>query len=347
MRTVQLFGMMPADLRHTILAMDGVYDCVRHVPDGVQYQTLPRPPAGSFLAMGKFMAELLDEQQPDAVMTYNWGSIEMVLGARKRRFTPLIHHEDGFGPEEAHRFLRRRVWIRRFLLRTATKIAVPSRNLAGLATSLWKQPSDKVCFLPNGVDLDRFSPSPPAQDAAERPVVIGHVAHLRPEKNQRLLLTAFAATPSHRQARLRIVGDGGERPGLQTLAGELGIADRVDFTGAVADTAPVYRKMDVFVLSSDTEQMPLTVLEAMASGLPVVSTDVGDVRDMVHETNRDLMSPKADAAALAASLERLITQPELRGQIGGENRKHCEAHYAKEACYRAWIQFYERVLFDR
>ena len=97
MRTVQLFGMMPAGLRHTILGMDGIYDCVQHIPAGVSFDTLPAPPNRSFFGMGKFMAELLDTHRPDAVMTYNWGSIEMVLGARKRRFCPLIHHEDGFG----------------------------------------------------------------------------------------------------------------------------------------------------------------------------------------------------------------------------------------------------------
>ncbi|MEE2887664.1 MAG: glycosyltransferase family 4 protein [Planctomycetota bacterium] len=340
MRTVQLFGMMPADLRHTILAMDGVYDCAQHIPEGVAYATLPAPPNRSFFGMGKFMAELLDTHQPDAVMTYNWGSIEMVLGARKRRFSPLIHHEDGFGPEEAHRFLWRRTWIRRILLRSTTGIAVPSRNLQNLAMKLWKQPAEKVCFLPNGVDLERFHP----QSVAERSVVIGHVAHLRPEKNQGLLLAAFAATPSRHLARLRIVGDGGERAGLETLARDLGVGDLVDFVGSVDDTAPVYREMDVFALSSDTEQMPLTVLEAMASGLPIVATDVGDVRAMVHQSNQGLMSPPADARALSLNLERLITDPDTRRRLGEQNRSHCESHYSKDACYQAWIDFYARLL---
>ena len=340
MRTVQLFGMMPSGVRHSILGLDGIYDCVEHIPSGVDYSVLPAPSSRSFLGMGKYMAELLDTQRPDAVMTYNWGSIEMVLGARKRGFAPLIHHEDGFGPEEAQRFLRRRIWLRRLLLKSATKIAVPSRNLRDLATRLWKQPADKVCFLPNGVDLERFHPG----SAVDRPVVLGHVAHLRPEKNQRLLLEAFSKTPSRAMSRLRIVGDGTERLGLERLAQQLGVSELVDFVGSVADTAPVYHEMDVFVLSSDTEQMPLTVLEAMASGLPIISTDVGDVRAMVHESNRDFMSPTADAVALARHLERLIVDAELRQTIGRHNREHCEARYAKDACYQAWIEFYRQVI---
>jgi glycosyltransferase involved in cell wall biosynthesis len=102
--------------------------------------------------------------------------------------------------------------------------------------------------------------------------------------------------------------------------------------------------MDVFVLSSDTEQMPLTVLEAMASGLPIVSTDVGDVRAMVHESNREFMSPKADASSLAGQLQRLIVDAELRQTIGVRNRQHCEATYAKDACYQAWIELYRQVI---
>ena len=340
MRTVQLFGMMPDGFRHSILGMDGVYTCAANIPAGVKFETLPAPPSRSFLGMGSYMAGLLDALHPDAVMTYNWGSIEMVLGARRRRFRPLIHHEDGFGPEEARRFLRRRVWMRRFLLPSASAVAVPSRNLQDVATRLWRQPADKVVFLPNGVDLDRFHPQP----EQERPVVVGHVAHLRAEKNQGLLLKAFAAAPSRGAARLQIVGDGDQRGALEALTQQLGIHQLVDFLGSVEDTAPVYREMDVFALSSDTEQMPLTVLEAMASGLPVVSTDVGDVRAMVGEGNRGLMSPVADVQGLAANLERMITDAAARRQIGAGNRTHCEAEYAKGACYQAWIDFYARVL---
>ena len=90
MRTVQLFGMMPAGLRHTILAMDGVYDCAQHIPEGVEYATLPAPPNRSFFGMGKFMAELLDTHQPDAVMTYN---------IRREKFPNNLFAESfGFGP---------------------------------------------------------------------------------------------------------------------------------------------------------------------------------------------------------------------------------------------------------
>ena len=101
MRTLQLMAMLPTPTRHTILAMNGAYGLAAQVSPGVEVATLGAPPRLSFLSMGRFFAGLLDQHRPDAVMTYNWGSIEMLIGARRRRFAPLIHHEDGFGPEES------------------------------------------------------------------------------------------------------------------------------------------------------------------------------------------------------------------------------------------------------
>ena len=83
MRTVQLMGMMPEGTRHSILAMNGGYGFVDQIPAGVAFETLPPPPQLSFFGMGRFMGGVLQDRRPDAVMTYNWGSIEMVLGAKR------------------------------------------------------------------------------------------------------------------------------------------------------------------------------------------------------------------------------------------------------------------------
>jgi glycosyltransferase involved in cell wall biosynthesis len=342
MRTVQLMGLMPAGTRHSILAMDGGYRFVSKVPEGVAVQTLPAPPKLSFHGMGHYMADVLRKERPDAVMTYNWGSIEMVLGARRAGFAPLIHHEDGFGPEEVDRYLLRRIWLRRFLLRTATAVAVPSTVLRDLALQRWRVPDSRVHYLPNGVDLRRFAPGAPRR--GDPPLIIGHVGHLRPEKNQRLLIEAFAASASRGYARLRLCGDGPEAAELRKLAHALGVQDVVEFQGGVDDTAPLYREMDVFALSSHTEQMPLTVLEAMASGLVIVSTDVGDVRAMVAASNHDLITPNGNADALAAAIDRAVDDAELRREIGAANRTRCEAEFDEHARYRAWIDLYESVI---
>ena len=124
----------------------------------------------------------------------------------------------------------------------------------------------------------------------------------------------------------------------------MGVSARVEFVGVVTDSAPVYREMDIFVLTSDTEQMPLTLLEAMATGLPVVSTDVGDVRQMLAEPNHPFLSPRRDAATLATHIDRLVEDASLRRRVGAENRRRCEVAYDKDSCYGAWIERYEKLL---
>ncbi len=128
------------------------------------------------------------------------------------------------------------------------------------------------------------------------------------------------------------------------LAEELGIGERVTFAGTRPDTSTVYQEMDVFALSSRTEQMPLTVLEAMASGLPVVSTDVGDVRHMVCAQNRELIAPKDDPNALAAALDRALQDPDLRQLLGRENRRQCSERYDQEVCYTKYLDLYREYL---
>jgi glycosyltransferase involved in cell wall biosynthesis len=161
------------------------------------------------------------------------------------------------------------------------------------------------------------------------------VAALRPEKNLARLLRAFALVRALRPCRLVIAGGGPERAGLEALAGELGVAGEVDFPGHVADTPALYAGFDAFALSSDTEQMPISVLEAMAAGLPVAATDVGDVRAMLAPENGAEVVAQ-DAAALAAALAGLLADPARRALLGAANRRRAEADFDQETMFAAW-----------
>jgi glycosyltransferase involved in cell wall biosynthesis len=150
-------------------------------------------------------------------------------------------------------------------------------------------------------------------------VVIGTVAALRPRKNIARLIRALASACRWVPARLVIVGDGPERPALEALAAAEGIGGKVEFAGHRADPAALYAGFDIFALSSDTEQMPLSVLEAMASGLPVAATDVGDVADMLDAANRRYVVAHEDGA-LADALAALAARSDLRAALGAANR---------------------------
>jgi glycosyltransferase involved in cell wall biosynthesis len=222
-------------------------------------------------------------------------------------------------------------------------VVVPSRVLERVATGAWRQPAERVRYLPNGVDLRRFVPRPePGAGAVHAGVVIGNVATFRAVKNQAMLVRALASM-RERTARLLLVGDGPDRAACEALAGELGVAERVTFAGTAEDTAEVYGGMDVFALSSRTEQMPLVVLEAMACGLPVVATDVGDVREMVAEPNRELVVGRDDVAGMAAALDRLVGDGALRAELGAANRRRCEEQFEAGACLGRYAELYERV----
>src|SRR5581483_8307551 len=242
-------------------------------------------PANPIANAVRFAGELRSIR-PDLLVTYNWGALEGALGNLIGPRLPHIHIEDGFGPDEAKRRFTRRAWLRRVsLMRTGT-VVVPSRNLERIARREWGIPPRRLLYLPNGVEMARFGAQLPESEwgFAKKPgeLAIGTCAALRPEKNLKRLIRAFAACGAA-HSRLVICGEGPERPGLERLAESLGIADRVTFTGYLARPETVFAGLDIFAMSSDTEQMPYGLLEAMAAGLPAAATDVGDIKSIVAE----------------------------------------------------------------
>ncbi len=324
---------------HDIIAMDGVTACRERLGPGVSigFPAVAVRKGDTLGNVWRFY-RALRVLRPDTLVTYNWGSIEWALAnlfARRRH----VHIEDGFGPEERNRQLPRRVLARRLLLRGAI-VALPSRTLYRIATTIWRLNPARVRHLPNGIDLSRFAPGGagpdwPGPDWPGEGPVVGTVAALRAEKNISRLLRAFALACEARPARLVIVGDGPERPALEALAQTLGIAGITHFAGHMARPQLAYRGFAIFALSSDTEQMPLSLLEAMAAALPVVATDVGDVADMLAEPNRPFVTARDDAA-LAAALGTLLDRPELRHTLGAANRARAERDYDEASMVRAY-----------
>lgn len=335
-RAVQLMAHIGPRVQHLVVAMDGNTDAKLQLPAGLDVAYASAPPKGSFLRTVRAQRALLRSVRPDLVLTYNWGAIESAFAARSMAL-PLVHHEDGFGPEEVVRRFRRRSWMRTLVLRGA-EVIVPSRVLQGIARREWRLRDDRVHLLVNGVDLQRFRPSAAPERSS---FVIGTVGGLRGEKDHANLLQALARLPNGVTAS--IVGGGALAGALRQQCQALGLADRVVFLGPVADTAPHYRTFDLFVLSSRTEQMPISLLEAMASGLPVVATDVGDVRAMLPDAAADCIVPKEDPAALATAIQRLLDDPARRAKLGHDNRAVVVQRYQAAPCLDRYVQLYDRT----
>jgi glycosyltransferase involved in cell wall biosynthesis len=332
-RAVQLMQHLGDEVEHVVQAMDGNTDARELLPASSSVTFAAPPPRGSFFATRKVQAAWLGAQRPDLVLTYNWGAIESVAAARRSRL-PLVHHEDGFGPEEVERRLRRRNWMRRWLLRSVP-VVVPSTGLQQIARREWGVTAQ---HLVNGVDLVRFAPAPQER----QPLVVGTVGGLRPEKDYAVLLQAVASM--QREVRLVLVGGGALEAQLRAEAERLSLAERVEFCGFTNDTAPHYRTFSVFAMSSRTEQMPIALVEAMASGLPVAATDVGDIRAVVSEPNQDLIVPPRDPRALAMALDRLGADRDLRARLGAANRAVAERRYEAVRCLQRFCDVYRAAM---
>ena len=320
--------------RHLIVSMSGRTEAAALLPAGVEYSLVPirntpRNPLANAWRFGKQLRAL----KPDQLITYNWGALEWAVGNRFGPDIPQIHIEDGFGPDEVAARFRRRIWLRRVGLAKVKLIIVPSRNLERIAVQEWQFPQARVRYLPNGVDTERFgAPVAEADRAFQRQpgeLVVGTCAALRPEKNLGRLIRAFAAC-GPQNARLVICGDGAARAELEAVARVNGIADRCVFTGYLARPELALAGFDIFAMSSDTEQMPYGLLEAMCADLPVASTDVGDIKSMVADVNRQFIVNVADAAALTGALRTLLTDGALRGKLGTANRVKARSEFSIE-----------------
>lgn len=326
-RFIQLANAFGKRYRHTLFATDGNYATTAMLGPDVAWRELPdRIEKTRGLANIPALRAILKRERPDRLVTYNWGATEWALANRWLPLCPHVHIEDGFGPEETHRQIPRRVLFRRLALGGRhTLVVLPSHRLHDIALDVWRLPPGRVVLQPNGVDIDRFAMT--HRQAADDVPTVGTVAGLRPEKNVGRLLQAFALAGREQKLRLIIVGDGVERAKLEAKAHELGIAARTEFTGTTDRPEQQLSRMNVFALSSDTEQMPLGVLEAMASGLPVASVDVGDIARMVAPANLPFIVPAGDTDGLARAIAVLCAEPARAKEIGRENLSRVKAVY--------------------
>lgn len=187
-----------------------------------------------------------------------------------------------------------------------------------------------VYFLPNAVDTNHFVPRSGASPTVEgNKSLVLCVGTLKREKRQDIFLRALArARTSIPALKASLVGDGPLRGELEKLARDLGAEDAVEFSGALDDMIPVYQRGDMLVLTSDWEGAPNVILEAMACGLPVVSTRAGAAADFIVDGETGFLTSVGDVETIADRIVRLASEPELRRQMGLAARARVEAQYS-------------------
>jgi|SoiMethySBSTD1v2_1073268.scaffolds.fasta_scaffold42596_2 glycosyltransferase involved in cell wall biosynthesis len=220
-----------------------------------------------------------------------------------------------------------------------------SRQVAAQLRERFGVRPDKITQVPNAVALDQFpravSPAParPADPAAPQTVLT--VARLDPQKGLHHLVAAAALVP---EARVMVVGEGPERRALETKIAHLGLGDRVHLLGFRSDVPDLLAGSDLFVLPSLFEGLPLSILEAMAAGKPVVATAIGGNDEAVVDGATGLLVPPGDPRALADAIRALLRDPERRRRLGEAGRRRAEAEFSATAMVRRVAAVYDELL---
>lgn len=352
MRLMNAFG--DAFTHDIVSAVPRAVGAARQIAPQVDARVLQDfPPLAGRLTPAKLKAigAAITRGNYDLVLTYNWGALDGVMANRLFARRPLVHHEDGFNDDEIERQKPARVLYRRLALPAAHALVVPSQVLERIALGPWKQPRDRVIRIPNGIDSALFAAPPPAGsipgfERREGEVIVGTLAGLRKVKNLPRLVRAFAAATRivSVPARLVIVGEGPEREAIAAAAADAGIADRLLMPGFLGKPETCVGHFDIFALSSDSEQFPLSLVEAMAAGLPAVATDVGDVRAIVSQRNRMMIARTDDDMAFGRLLARMIGDPVLRAELGAENRARVVAEYDEAVMVQRYREIYRRAM---
>lgn len=353
MRSVRLMEAFGRKLDHTVVsaepgALSAGHGMSRKV--SVRYPSdFPslkgRPTPGRLRKLAQAMSDY------DLILTYNFGAMDAVMAhtlfADLHTLPPLVHHEDGFNQDEVKKRKWTRNWYRRIALGRASALVVPSTGLEEIAKTEWQQPEWRVQRIVNGIDTKRYGRKA-APDALPGLVKrqgeywIGTLAGLRKVKNLPRLVETIVGLPEF--WHLVIVGEGAEREEIRAAADRLGVSDRVHMPGYVEDPARVLGLFDLYALSSDSEQFPLSVVEAMASGLAVVAPDVGDIRGMLAKANREFLAVPGDTKHLAEHIAALIQDDGARAAIGDANRQRARDRYDEQAMIDDYRAIYARAL---
>ena len=298
--------------------------------------------------------------KPDLVQTYNIGTLDLPPVARLAGVHRLVHAEHGRDATDPGGDNRKYQWLRRWMAPLIRRHVVVSHDLQSWLTERVGIPPSKVTCIANGIDLVKFSRARIGFEPRKRlgdfappgTVLIANVARLDKVKDHEGLIFAFKllreqAGQKNASVRLIIAGEGPQREELERQIVRLGLTESVRLLGNRDDVAQLLAECDVFALSSIAEGMPLTLLEAMAAGLPVVATDVGGVASVVEAGVTGTLVPAGDPHALAEALSAYAADENLRRQHGKAGCARVAAQFSLSTMVSAYIALYDEELGRR
>lgn len=300
------------------------------------------------------LAKEFKRLKPHVVHTRNWGAIEGIIGARLGGVRAVLHSEHGWTISEIEGRNYKRKIARRVLAPLVDQFVAVSENIQVWLTTTLGIDEKKVTLIPNGVDLGKFSGV--YRDSAQRATygftdddfVIGSVGRLDPVKDHESLLRGFAdLSAEFPNIKLLLVGQGPCYERLAHLGRVLGISDRLHLLGERDDIPELLECMDVFVLSSLSEGMSNTILEAMAVGVPVIATRAGGNVFLVQDGENGFLVSKQDPQGLREAIRRYLKDPSIARQHGAAGRRRVEREWSLTKMVEAYDRVYTTLAGDR
>ncbi len=312
----------------------------RFAAAGVPVDVLPVPFSAGPTAVLPAMRRYLRHHRPAILHTHNPTPHQYgALAATWARVPILVHTKHG----RNQLLTAKGRWLERLAGRLTDVVVPVSADAAEVTRTVERVPAARIAVIRNGIALGAEPNDTPR--SGSRAV---HVARLNNVKDQPTLLRAARLLADRDPAfRLDLVGDGDQRTHLEQLVAELRLGAHVRFCGFTGDVRPYLDAANLFVLSSVSEGIALTLLEAMAAGLPVVATDVGGNREVVVDGETGFLVPARDPAALAEAMARLLAAPALGAAMGRAGRARVERDFSLDRTIREYEALYDRLLAAR
>jgi sugar transferase (PEP-CTERM/EpsH1 system associated) len=345
---VNIINGSPDHLVHELCFLSTAGEFLQRLRRPVPYHELQKRPGNDLRAILRLRA-LLRRREIDIVHTRNWGGLDGVMAACMTHKPVVIHGEHGREIDDPAGLNPKRRLVRRALALRARKVVAVSQDLCRwLRVDVGVRPAKLVC-IPNGVDTERFRPGRDTAIRQELGVgdeefVAGFVGRLDPIKNLEGFITSVRLlNRDGLKVRLVIAGNGPERARLENSFKAVSLDPRPLLIGQRPDADRLYRMFDVFVLNSIAEGMSNALLEAMASGLPVICTAVGGNIELVEHNFSGLLIPPNDPAALAGAIRHCAGSRELRERYGAHAREAADNRFSLDGMIQRYASLYESV----
>lgn len=356
---VNLINHMPESAyRHAVIALTEITDFRQRIQrSDVKFIAMNKAPGHVFWIYPQ-LYRVFRELRPSIVHTRNLAALEAQVPAWLSGVVARVHGEHGRDVGDYDGTNKKCQWIRRIYSPFVKHYIALSRDLAEYLVHPVGISSKRVTQIYNGVDAIRFHPAQHRQPIPGSPFnddrywIIGTAGRMQTVKDQTNLARAFAQAiqrlPALRQhLRLIMVGEGPLRQESQRILEAAGVADLAWLPGERKDIPDVVRGLDCFILPSIAEGISNTILEAMASGLPVIATAVGGNMELVEEGRSGRLVPASSSSHLADAIMELAQQPEVAQSMGRYGRQLVERNYSMDAMVRNYQQLYDRLFYGK